>query len=151
MDAGAATTEEPKGSARGGDGGDGDGDAGGDAKATVTVSSFFIKESARTCMAAFVPAGMRLTTDKLSALVRDEWKVNDKEMPDILVSCDAGTVHPKMFATDKLLALETFEQFKRDAQQHADMAEQGNRDEFALRVIVSPARKRMLTPSALPV
>ena len=128
----AASTEQPK-SARGGEGADDEGDAG---TKPVRVSKFMVRQTGRTCNAVFIPKTKRLGPEKLMEIVRDEWKVTDNEMPDILICCDAGTVHPRLFATDKLLEQDTFREYKENAERHAEIANQENREEFALKVIV---------------
>ena len=84
--------------------------------------------------AAFVPDGTRLNQQKIMALV-NMWKL---EPPSIMLSCDAGTVHPKTFASTLLVKTAAFDQFWKDAMKHATRAgykEEKECEEFALEVI----------------
>jgi len=84
----------------------------------VVCGEFVVKETGTVSKALFIPEGARLNSQKLTSLLA-QWK---KEPPGILISSDAGTVHPKSFAAPKLVALKSFEKYWEDAQQHASMA-----------------------------
>lgn len=86
------------------------------------------------CGVCFVPTGQRLNAQKLQAL-RDHWKL---PAPNLIISSDAGTVHPKAFASEKLIELSSFTQIFSDAQLHAervDIPAGTERDAFALGVV----------------
>ena len=101
----------------------------------VVCGEFVVKETGTVSKALFIPEGARLNSQKLTSLLA-QWK---KEPPGILISSDAGTVHPKSFAAPKLVALKSFEKYWEDALQHAGMAGGTNSPEetedFALSVI----------------
>jgi hypothetical protein len=82
---------------------------------SAMCAEFLVKETGRKCQALLIPDGVRLNNQKLTALVTDTWKLTP---PSIMLSCDAGTVHPKMFASQKLAELPSFDQFWADAKQH---------------------------------
>ena len=105
-----------------------------DPNALVKCSEFFFKESGRKCYMCSIPDGLRLNTLKLGTL-KEQWDLCD---PNTLIASDAGTVHPKAFASEKLIDLPSFTQFYADAQLHAERAgvEKGaDRDAFALSVV----------------
>ena len=106
--------------------------------ATALYSNFTVKESGRKCEVLYIPDGIRVTAAKLLSVVADIWKL---ELPNIMLSCDAGTVHPRLFATPKLCALPSFSVFWADAQKHAAQAgkkEGQERTDFAQDIIVRP-------------
>ena len=111
---GETTVEGEPAAEEGGGGEEEEGGGGGNA----LVSSFLVKEKGCVCQALFVPNGTRLTAPKLQALVA-QWKMPG---PSTLLSCDAGTVHPRSFASAQLARLDSFKQFWADAQQHAKRA-----------------------------
>merc|ERR1719181_461568 len=60
--------------------------------------------------------------------------------PNVLLSCDAGVVHPQLFASKLLAQLPEWSQFWADAQQHAERAgykEGEEKETFAMSVINS--------------
>ena len=83
------------------------------------VASFFVKESGAQAEILFVPDGIRLGGEKLKGFFEKQWKLAP---PNTMLSCDAGTVHPKQFASIGLATLPSFEVFWADANQHAERA-----------------------------
>lgn len=79
----------------------------------------FFKETGRVGNFIFVPDGNRLTPPKLNALMYNTWKLKECNK---LLTCDAGTVHPRMFASRNLAQLPKFAQVWSDAQLHAERA-----------------------------
>ena len=102
----------------------------------ATCGAWLFKESGSSCKVLFVPAGTRLNSTKLETLLLQWWqpeKELEKIRPDTMIASDAGTVHPMMFATPKLVQLPSFKQFLSDAKFHA---ERESKDEgFAQEVI----------------
>ena len=108
------------------------GGEGGGEDAQVKCGEFLFKQNGRVCKALFIPDGQRLNSVKMEALLAG-WNL---ERPTIMVSADAGTVHPKMFAAPKLVQLKQFDKYWADALQHADIANAGEAKEaFALGVV----------------
>ena len=100
------------------------------------------RRRAKTCEAVFIPDGTRFNTAKLMQLTDEKgdiWKLQLNTM----VSADAGTVHPKQFATRELATSpKTQRAFKttwQNALKHAGRAlpgaEQGEKEEYALDVV----------------
>ena len=84
------------------------------------LASFFVKESGSSALAIFMPDGKRLVTADLVELTEKVWKMKG---PNVMISCDAGTVHPKKFAAMPLVkTTKSFEGFWKDATQHAERA-----------------------------
>ena len=84
------------------------------------LASFFVKEPGTSGLAIFVPDGRRLVAVDLTELCEKAWKMKG---PNVMISCDAGTVHPKRFAAMPLVkTTKSFEGFWRDATQHAERA-----------------------------
>lgn len=59
-----------------------------------------VKETGQVCQALFVPDGYRWNQSKLQTLT-DRWK-ETMPGPYTMISCDAGTVHPKQFGSPVL-------------------------------------------------
>ena len=61
------------------------------------VAEFFVKESGRTGKMIFVPDGTRLETPDLTKLCQEYWGPTSSSPamrgPNVMISCDAGTVH----------------------------------------------------------
>ena len=87
-------------------------------KAAAMISSFTVKETGRNCQLLWIPEGTTPTDTKLTSIVQDIWGFKEDE-PNNMISCDAGTVHPKMFASPDLCELHNFRVFWEDAQKHA--------------------------------
>ena len=68
-------------------------------------TQFQVKETGRKTDVLFVPVGLRLPAAKVVELATRTWKLTP---PNVLLSCDAGTVHPKAFASRELCKLEQF-------------------------------------------
>ena len=66
--------------------------------------------------ALFLPAGLRLPAAKTLELAQRAWKL---QLPNVLIACDAGTVHPKAFAGLELCGLDQFQQLWGEATQQA--------------------------------
>jgi len=119
----ASTPVEPPaagGDAGGGAGDDAGGDAAGDAEGSgegegagggmfpedPLLSCFYVKESGTTADVLYIPSGNRVNTGKFIQVYEYWQKVSesmlDGEDPGTLITCDAGTVHPKLFATAHL-------------------------------------------------
>jgi len=110
---------------------DGGGEDGG---SQAVCGELCFKESGRACKALFIPEGVRINAVKMTALLK-QWGLDN---PSIMVSCDAGTVHPKEFAAPKLVALPSFSVYWADAQQHAEGqggCSKEDKEAFALGVI----------------
>lgn len=92
-----------------------------------------VKETGAKSKCLFIPRGVRMNAPKMTALMK-QWELVP---PSVMVSCDAGTVHPKMFAAKKLIELDSFKKHWADALQHADRnnTPAGQREGFALDVI----------------
>ena len=110
---------------------------GGDEGGGPFISSFFVKEKGCTCKAFFAPDGYRMDMKKIMDL-KEKWEM---EGPNTLISCDAGSVHPRQFAAIMLAKLASFETFWADANLHASKAKPGiegaEKEAFALGVINS--------------
>ena len=84
------------------------------------LASFFVKEPGASALAIFMPDGKRLVTADLLELTEKVWKMKG---PNVMISCDAGTVHPKRFAAMPLVkTTKSFEGYWKDATQHAERA-----------------------------
>ena len=90
-----------------------------EAGSNALVAQFFVKESGALAEILFVPNGIRLGGPKLKDFFEKQWKL---AAPSTMLSCDAGTVHPKQFAAIGLAQLPSFEVFWADANQHAERA-----------------------------
>lgn len=94
-------------------------------EAEAKYSSFIVKETGAKCEVLYIPTDVRVNSAKLQSIVLDHWKL---ELPTTMIKCDAGTVHPKSFATPKLCTLKTvtgrepFKVFWEDALHHAKIA-----------------------------
>ena len=97
----------------------------GDEGGAPTLGSFVIKETGRECSAIFVPDGWRLDAPKLKSLFSEQWQLE----VGMLVSFDAGAVHPKQFAAPALVQLQQFAQMWDDAQKHAARSSGGAGDD----------------------
>jgi hypothetical protein len=108
-----------------------------DGSSNAKWTVFSVKETQRECKALFVPDGRRLNTQDLQVLLAENW--ND-ETPNFLVSADAGTIHPKDFATPALRdQVHAFEKFRRWGELHGELRgiEKGSKkmEDFSLKVI----------------
>lgn len=84
------------------------------------VGAFIVKETGTNGNMIFIPDGIRLELSDLQELMEKTWKMKG---PNVIVCCDAGTVHPKKFATLPLVSTtKSFEGYWRDAQQHTERA-----------------------------
>jgi hypothetical protein len=84
------------------------------------VGAFFVKESGTNADVIFIPDGIRLGMIQLQELTEKTWKMKG---PNVMVSCDAGTVHPKKFAALPLVqTTKSFDGFWKDALQHTHRA-----------------------------
>ena len=112
---------------------------------SIKCAEFAFKGSGgRKCGACFVPPGMRLNAQKLQTLTEQHWKLAP---PNTMIASDAGTVHPKAFASEKLVALPCFAQIFADARLHGEgvgVADE-ERDTFALNVVNDVIFTKMAT------
>lgn len=122
---------------------------GGDA---AVYSSFTFKENGKTAKLLYVPEGARsgFSAQKLESIVMDDkwgWCF-DKGDPNCMIHCDAGAIHPKVFATNVLCKSSHFKTFWDDALMQArfnQKKEGPEAEEYALNCIVS-----IVTPSPMP-
>ena len=98
------------------------------------VGELLCKETGAVAKALFVPDGLRLKPAQLQGLMGTTWKLPP---PNIMISCDAGNVHPNAFGSELLVKLKSFTQFWSDAQLHASISEidKAQQDEFCLGII----------------
>ena len=95
------------------------------------LARFVVKETGSERSALFVPDGFRLDSSKLQSLVGEQWEIEAQ----MLLSLDAGTVHPMQFAASALVQLPQFASMWADAQKHAARAGGDGSDGVALGII----------------
>ena len=61
---------------------------------------------------AFVPHEYVVTPKTLMTLIKDKWKLTSANM---LLNCDAGSIHPKVLATKKLSSQPQFDEWMRQS------------------------------------
>ena len=85
----------------------------------------------------FVPEGVRLTPQRIVELATRTWKLT---LPNVLLTLDAGTAHPRAFASYELCALQQFERIWEEAMLQAQRRRQADQTEPAAEEV----RKRAL-------
>ena len=115
------------------------------------LTSFTVRETGTTAQAVFVPDGYRLTPQRMTQLISSkQWNLPP---PNTMISCDGGTVHPKLFATELLAKLPTFASTWDEARLHATTARPGwagcadeaEISEFGLKVINNVIYLKLIT------
>ena len=76
--------------------------------------------------ALFVPEGVRLTPQRMVELATRTWKL---ALPNVLLTLDAGTAHPRAFASNELCALQQFERMWEEATAQAQRHRSGDETE----------------------
>lgn len=117
----------------------------------IKLGSFFVKERGCACVAMFIPDGKRVTFQQLADVTEKIWRMPG---PNVIVSCDAGTVHPKKFAAAPLVkTTNSFKSFWKDALLQADrmiarkeqVVQDTEREQFALNTINEVLFLRLVT------
>ena len=132
----AETKEAPAEPAEEGD------DSGG---SNALCAQFTIRETGRVAQVLFQPDGVRLNATKVASLCTNTWKLDP---PNTLITCDAGTVHPKSFASKMLTQQPQFKEFWEDAKMQSERAglpDDTAKEEFALKVINDVLFLKMVT------
>ena len=142
----------PGGGGAPGEDGEEDEEEEGGAGGNPMLTSFTVRDTGTTAQAVFVPDGYRLTPQKMTQLIGSkQWNLPP---PNTMISCDGGTVHPKLFATSELLAkLPTFASTWDEARLHATTARPGwagcadeaEISEFGLKVINNVIYLKLIT------
>ena len=74
----------------------------------AVVGEFIVKQTGQHSNVVFIPDGWPLNHPQLKKLFTGRWQL---DAPGMMISIDAGTVHPKQFASRGLVNLPSFETF----------------------------------------
>ena len=96
---------------------------------TPRRARFEVLETGRKAECLFVPGGVRLPPASVVELATKTWKL---AMPNLIVVCDAGAVHPTEFVSADLADLPAFESLLRQAgEQVAASADRDQKSKWA--------------------
>ena len=84
---------------------------------TPRRAKFEVLETGRKAEVLFMPGGVRLPPAAVVELATKTWKL---PMPNLMVMCDAGAVHPTEFVSADLADLPAFESLLAQAKQQVD-------------------------------
>jgi len=101
----------------------------------ATVAHGHVRETGKHAEYLFIPEGQRLAPAKIVDLFTKTWKL---QMPNVLLLCDAGSVHPRAFASKKLTELPQFEKIWGEAmKQVTERIEAGEDSDTAALALVN--------------